>query len=543
MTDIIFFRSPRTRFFLFLFLSFMTGIIILCPGLNFQLDLAPGDHGRDLYSFKKTYEGAVPYRDYSSQNGPLMPYYYSIFYHFFGVSIQTTLLGYYLLAFLSGMFVFLACAVFLKPSTSFLCALWYWALRLKFGNFFYTYNHIGAILSILVMVYCLFKYINGRKKAFFLGGNIAIVAATLVRPDIGVAGLAAFYAALLALHVIEGKITASALFRRWAPWFFASVGGAVFLYWLFVRLAPASVTSRDLAYWKFIMPENIVKNIFWFADTIVALFRGSRVGQAFAILVWLMAVKTFFYLATDIKNDPHKKRLALVIGSLILLTILVLLEYLLGFRWFRWMWIFAPSMILFFFFIETGLETTWGPLKRLALLFLLLAGILAAYKNHLFIQANKTPESHLKINGNDIYVEAYQKENIKTIAQASAYLIKNVPPGEKIAAIPYDALYYFLSGHDSVLRDMWFFQGPRNVRLLEERKVNYIVLSNRATHDIEAKGAVFGKNYGVGLARYLDENFDHVATFGPWGKPFDWLLNHAVKIYKRKTGRGHHPEG
>ncbi|MEI8011657.1 MAG: hypothetical protein WCI27_04145, partial [Candidatus Omnitrophota bacterium] len=32
---------------------------------NYQTALSQGDHGRDLYAFKRILEGAVPYRDFS----------------------------------------------------------------------------------------------------------------------------------------------------------------------------------------------------------------------------------------------------------------------------------------------------------------------------------------------------------------------------------------------------------------------------------------------------------------------------------------------
>ena len=61
----------------FLVLAIVAGILILWPLHNFQHYLSQGDHGRDLYCFKKVMEGALPYRDFSWLFGPLMPYYYS----------------------------------------------------------------------------------------------------------------------------------------------------------------------------------------------------------------------------------------------------------------------------------------------------------------------------------------------------------------------------------------------------------------------------------------------------------------------------------
>ena len=98
---------------IFLLFTIIAGILILWPLLNFQNYISTGDHGRDLYCFQQTMEGALPYKDYSWLYGPLMPYYYSIFFHLGGISIQSVLLGQFLLIILTGIFIFLACSVFL----------------------------------------------------------------------------------------------------------------------------------------------------------------------------------------------------------------------------------------------------------------------------------------------------------------------------------------------------------------------------------------------------------------------------------------------
>ena len=52
----------KRRKMIFLFLVIIAGAAVFAPALNFQGVLAPGDHGRDLYAFKKTLEGQTPYR-------------------------------------------------------------------------------------------------------------------------------------------------------------------------------------------------------------------------------------------------------------------------------------------------------------------------------------------------------------------------------------------------------------------------------------------------------------------------------------------------
>jgi len=97
----------------FLVLTLWAGLFVIVPTLDYEPILTQGDHGRDLYCFKKTFEGATPYRDYWWQYGPLMPYYYSVFFKIFGVSIQSVLIGRAVLVFLSGMGIYALTALWM----------------------------------------------------------------------------------------------------------------------------------------------------------------------------------------------------------------------------------------------------------------------------------------------------------------------------------------------------------------------------------------------------------------------------------------------
>src|SRR3989338_1493670 len=97
----------RHKRVLFLCLTLICGVCLLTPTIDFQHWLSQGDHGRDLYSFKKTFEGGLPYRDYQSSNGPLMPFYYSLFFWLLGVSVQSVLWGYAILVLSAGAVLYL----------------------------------------------------------------------------------------------------------------------------------------------------------------------------------------------------------------------------------------------------------------------------------------------------------------------------------------------------------------------------------------------------------------------------------------------------
>ena len=124
----------------FLILSIGLGILLLWPTIDFQPALAQGDHGRDLYAFAATMQGAVPYQDYWWVYGPLMPYYYGMIFKCFGVTIQSILIGKAFFLLLAGSIMYLLLSVFLSPFLSFIGAFWFFSY---FEDFYFTYNHAG----------------------------------------------------------------------------------------------------------------------------------------------------------------------------------------------------------------------------------------------------------------------------------------------------------------------------------------------------------------------------------------------------------------
>ena len=89
--------------FLTLLLVFLAGILITAPYVNYQDFLSQGDHGRDLYAAQAVYRGELPYRDFWWVYGPLMPYYYGLFFKIFGVHISSMILGKLILRILGGI--------------------------------------------------------------------------------------------------------------------------------------------------------------------------------------------------------------------------------------------------------------------------------------------------------------------------------------------------------------------------------------------------------------------------------------------------------
>ena len=150
-------QSPISTKIIFLILTILSTFIFVWPELNFQDTLAQGDHGRDLYAFEVVLKHQLPYRDFWWVYGPLMPYYYGLFYKIFGVHIASILLGRSLLLVACAAFFYLSCAVIMPPSLAFLGAVWFVQYR---QEFICTYNHIGGTLASLVIIYTLLSYIR-----------------------------------------------------------------------------------------------------------------------------------------------------------------------------------------------------------------------------------------------------------------------------------------------------------------------------------------------------------------------------------------------
>ncbi len=81
------------------------GIVITAPYANYQDFLSQGDHGRDLYAAQAVYRGELPYKDFWWVYGPLMPYYFGLFFKIFGTHISSMLLGKLMIRVLGGILI------------------------------------------------------------------------------------------------------------------------------------------------------------------------------------------------------------------------------------------------------------------------------------------------------------------------------------------------------------------------------------------------------------------------------------------------------
>jgi len=142
-----------------------------------------------------------------------------------------------------------------------------------------------------------------------------------------------------------------------------------------------------------------------------------------------------------------------------------------------------------------------------------------------------------------VYV-ANSPDWIITVHQTVNYLKENLKADETFLALPYDALYYFLTQKDSPVQELEFFghtnmpleQERKIISALEQKKVNYVLISSGVQTSVERRGK-FGQTYCQLLSKYIDDHFKIVAVFGNWEDPprKSWE-NHGVKILKRIEG-------
>src|SRR5580704_3994959 len=98
------FLKQNSKAFILL-LVLVVGILITAPYANYQDFLSQGDHGRDLYAAQAVYRGELPYKDFWWVYGPLMPYYYGLFFKIFGTHISSMILGKLILRITGGVLI------------------------------------------------------------------------------------------------------------------------------------------------------------------------------------------------------------------------------------------------------------------------------------------------------------------------------------------------------------------------------------------------------------------------------------------------------
>ncbi|MBF0385106.1 MAG: glycosyltransferase family 39 protein [Candidatus Omnitrophica bacterium] len=533
----------RSRRFFFL-LTILVGLCYIFTFRDFQYYLSTGDHGRDLYCAQKTLEGKLPFRDYSWLYGPLMPYYYSLFFKIFGVSVLSANLGVHLLVFLTGVVVFFICAEFISLPLSFIAPLWYWAFRDT--EFFHTYNHNGALLAILICLLCAVKYIKKQKNKYIFIACGFSFAAMLIRLNIGASTLLAFFLSIIIAdfirqHPSRGKKALCYLLLSCAV-----SAGCFFIYYYLLQGLPSYVISQCLPYAKEMRADTtndffqILKH---FGDLLQNYFLINWNTALLTISILVSLIRCLFYMIDYEEEKRGRDTLFILLSTFFIFIIFTLHEYLGSATPSRHIWlrplVIITILFLYHFAEKRGPKTIFTPTIKASLVILLVSIGILQWGIYLRIaKSYKTP--HHFLQAGKIYI-TNDKDWIETANKAVDYINKNVPKNDKLFTLPMDTLYNFLTQRDQPTRQLAFLltmripeeQERRVIDDIENNNVNWVLISNRA-HSTDPAIGHLGITHQILLYRYIKDNFETVATYGPWEKDPGWITGHAVKILKRK---------
>jgi len=177
-----------------------------------------------------------------------------------------------------------------------------------------------------------------------------------------------------------------------------------------------------------------------------------------------------------------------------------------------------------------------GRIKLLLVLSILAACLLHTTKQNANTDKFRNPFFAFKVKANQVY--SYQNFRwLATVYSTVDYIVAHTQEDEKILALPFDPLYYFLTERDSSTRQLIFFehkniteaQEQNIIEGLKKQNVNYIILSSRSIDPVPGMG-VFGKTYCSTLNDYIVKNYEVVAQFGDWKNLAGWAWNHGTKI-------------
>jgi hypothetical protein len=516
------------------------GILITAPYTNFQDYLSQGDHGRDLYAAQAVYRGELPYKNFWWVYGPLMPYYYGLFFKIFGVQISSMILGKLLLRIVGGVLICLAMMEVTSTLAAFFCACWF---MLFHQDFFFTYNHLGGIVMIIGVAFCLLSYIknNSPKAAWSALGFIFVLC--LIKINFGLAALAVCG---ISIAVCDSVRHVPANTDKKIFYITAFIGLPLLLfiiYWSLLKGLSVMEIRQCLPYMDGDQPYNVLPwvAIVNFLQIIFHEITTSWTNFIFAVIVNACALRCIYLFAKNQLAGERKITLILSLGMLGLFYAANFHEYLKSGVWYRSFWAQPLSMMISFLLIDIATQSVPKIFRKVVFLFLAIMASICCFNVLLQVDALKTDDQYLSLPRGGIYI-TNSPSWIATVEQTTAFLNKTLKPNELFFALPYDCLYYYLTDKKTPTRQLIFFehikippaQEKSVIAELEKNPVNYVLLSSRAFAHQEFGLGFLGTTYCPLIGKYIQENFTPIARFGDWNHEPGWAWNHGTLILRRK---------
>ncbi len=525
---------------IFLILTVLMAGLYVWPELNFQDLLAQGDHGRDLYAFDAVTRGKLPYKDFWWVYGPLMPYYYGLFFKIFGVHITSVLLGRALLVVLTSVFFYLAAECLMAPGLAFLAATWFTQSR---QEFFFTYNHVSGIAAELAIVWCLLAYLRAGETRYLWIALMTAFTLGLIKINFGLAALAG-----LVLGVVLIDYVKQYPFDREKNKFYLGcvvlaplVWGLV--YWLFLHGLPLYAIRQCMPYFGDDQPYHASPMTvlpYYLMQHVLTLVR-TRLGVPIGLVLHGCTLYSLYILLSGKLERRERRDIVLALGLIWLFFALYFHEFIVSGIWYRTYWS-APFLELFHF-VTIALAFRFMPQFLRILILIFLGGLcIWGIVVHIgVIESQKNPYHYLSMDRGHIYV-GNEPQWTDTVNRATAYLNGTLKADDVFLALPYDCLYYYLTGRDSPTRQLIFFnhikvppqQEIAVIRELQDHHTDYVLMSNRIISN-DATLGVFGNTYCPLLGRYVHDDFVPLVRIGgDWTQPPGWANNHGVIVMRKR---------
>jgi len=526
--------------------------VFVWPELNYQDLLSQGDHGRDLYAFDAVTHGKLPYKDFWWVYGPLMPYYYGLFLKIFGVHITSVLLGRALLVIVCSAFFYLSAVCLMPPGLAFLASAWFTQGR---QEFFFTYNHIGGIAAELVICWCLLSYIRIGAMRYLWMALIADFVLGLVKINFGLAGLCGTIISVLWIDYAK-----KCPFNVEKNKFYWTAAGLVplslgIINWLLLHGLPLYAIRQCMPYFgddqpyhasplsvvPYFLTQQWLTLVHFIRFWLSIYFIHLPVGIIFTIILHGATLLGAYVLISKKVEKTYRQEVLLALAVVATFFVVYFHEFLVSGVWYRCYW--SMPFVSLFHFVMIALAFTIMP-KFLRILIMLFLGGLTAFgiaAHIISIQSQKQPYHYLSMDRGRIYV-GNEPQWTQTVNTVTAFLNGTLKKNDLFFAMPYDCLYYYLTGKESPTRQLIFFDHikiPRQqeiavIKELERKDIPFVLMSNRIISNETGLG-IFGRTYCPLIAQYIHENFvPLIRQGGDWTQPPGWANNHGVIILKRK---------
>ena len=520
------------------------GIIILCAigfvlfqSIDFVTWLAPGDHGRDYYAFERVYEGDVPYRDFWWVYGPLMLYYYGLFFKFIGVFIPSIILGQHVIMLGCCWLIYAILKQLIPRTHALLAALWFIFNGPHFG---FTYNHLGGIFCILLNFFFLTKYFKTKKTSYLFGCPLSGLALLLIKLNFGCVTL---FGTVFSVFLIDRFFQIS--FSKQKFWFYlgAILGAPAIAFLIYYAMAHGLSIAELRQCFPYLAKDHPHNSTPLEATISYLQYLGDilSVSKMRAILVLIC---TAFLACFGVHCFRTKRNIAKEkIYFLLMLCGFWLMnahEYLVSGVTYRILWSKPYGILIVALIFSWAIAHHRRFIRMGFYVFIIVLLGIQGYHYQDGIQKAQSPLTYLNVARGKVHI-GYGAYHAKTITEITNFLNTNLSKNELFFILPYDPLYYFLTNKKSPTRQLIFFdhinipedQEHSIMDELETNDVNWILLSSRIRSAEHGLG-VFGETYATNIRDYIDQHFEFVTQIGDWEHHPDWASNHGMAIFRRK---------